>query len=393
MLLPTLKDLSLKSQRVLVREDLNVPLENGHIVSDARLLAALPTLKYALAQGAAVIVLSHLGRPSEGHITPELSLAPVAKRLQCLLGQPVRFLVDWVDGIELLPGELVLCENVRFQCGEKENHPALAKKIAALGDIFVMDAFATAHRREASTFGVAQHAQQAVAGFLLEREVAALSKVLQAPARPLLAIVGGSKVSTKLSVLSTLLDQVDALIVGGGIANTLLAAKGYSLGRSLVEHEALNEATELLSLAQKRQVQLLLPVDAIVANTAIPTAKTYCRRITEVREDERVLDIGPATIECCVQAIAASATILWNGPVGVFEMAPFAVGTGTIAKAIADSEAFSVAGGGDTLAAIEKFSVGEQISYISTGGGAFLAFIEGKSLPILMLLMARADKT
>lgn len=386
MVLPTLKDLDCSDKRVLIREDLNVPIENGYISSDARIKAALPTIQYALDQGAAVIILSHLGRPEEGHVNAEFSLAPVAERLQALLDRPVKFVVDWLDGFDIAPGEVVLCENVRFQKGEKKNDPALAKKIAKLGDIFVMDAFATAHRSEASTVGVAQFSAQACAGLLLMAEVKALTQALKNPARPLLAIVGGSKISSKLHVLSSLIDKVDSLILGGGIANTFLAAQGYKLGKSLVENGLIEEAKRLMVLAQQKHAEIILPTDVVVAKEMSATAKTKVKKLTEIEDDEMVLDAGPESIRLYNRAVVSAATILWNGPIGVFEMAPFEGGTRALSLAIADSRAFSIAGGGDTLAAIEKYNISDKISYISTGGGAFLEFVEGKTLPALKVL-------
>lgn len=389
MLIPTLKDIDLKGKRVVIREDFNVPLEEGRITSDARIRAALPTIRYALEQNAAVILLSHLGRPEEGKVIAEFSLAPVAKCLQQQLGRPVRFIPQWLQGFTISPGEVVLCENVRFQPGEKKNDPTLAKKIAALGDVFVMDAFASAHRSEASTVGATQFAAQACAGLLFITELNALTQALQNPARPLLAIVGGSKISSKLHVLSSLLHNVDALILGGGIANTFLAAQGYELGSSLLENDLIPEAKRLIALAKQRGVTMLLPTDVVTATTISPHASTALKKLTEIAADDRVLDIGPESIKRYVQAIASAATILWNGPVGVFEVAPFADGTRAVSLAIANSQAFSIAGGGDTLAAIEKYAIGDKISYISTGGGAFLEFIEGNDLPALHVLRER----
>ncbi len=384
-----IKDLDLQNKRVLIREDFNVPLDKGIITSDARILAALPTIQYALKKGAAVILLSHLDRPTEGHITPELSLAPIAKRLQELLGRPVRFIVNWLDGFKISPGEVVLCENVRFQTGEKKNDSILAKKIAKLGDIFVMDAFATAHRSEASTVGVAQFSSQVCAGLLLMSEIKALNQALKNPSRPLLAIVGGSKVSTKLMLLSSLLNKVNFLILGGGIANTFLVAQGYSVGQSLFEADLVNEAKRLLALATQLSVEVVLPIDVIVAKEITVTAVTTIKKITEVKENEMILDVGPESIKRYIEYIRRAASILWNGPLGVFELAPFEQGTSALSHAIADSSAFSVAGGGDTLAAIEKYAISDKISYISTGGGAFLEFIQGETLPALSVLQER----
>jgi phosphoglycerate kinase len=389
MTLISLEDLDLQNKRVLIREDFNVPLDKGKITSDTRILAALPTVKYALEKGAAVILLSHLDRPKEGHITPELSLAPIATRLQELLGQPVRFLTDWLDGFEISPGEVVVCENVRFQTGEKENDPGLAKKIAKLADIFVMDAFATAHRSEASTVGVAQFSSKVCAGLLLTSELKALTSALENPARPLLAIVGGAKVSTKLMLLSSLLNKVNSLILGGGIANTFLVAQGYSIGRSLYEAELVKEAKKLLELSKQLQVEIVLPTDVIVATEISTTAKGTVKKLTEINDDEMILDVGPDSIKRYNKYVQLAATILWNGPLGVFEMLPFEQGTRALSIAIANSSAFSIAGGGDTLAAIEKYGIANNISYISTGGGAFLEFVQGKTLPALAVLQER----
>lgn len=389
MALIGIKDLNLQNKRVLIREDFNVPLDKGVITSDARILAALPTIQYALKKGAAVILLSHLDRPAEGHITPELSLAPIAKRLQELLGRPIKFIVNWLDGFKISPGEVVLCENVRFQTGEKENDSILAKKIAALGDIFVMDAFATAHRSEASTVGVAQFSSQVCAGLLLMSEIEALNQAFKNPCRPLLAIVGGSKVSTKLMLLSSLINKVNFLILGGGIANTFLVAQGYSIGRSLVEADLVNEAKKLLALAAKLSVEIVLPLDVVVATEISATAVTTIKKITEVKQNEMILDVGPESIKYYIKYVRRAASILWNGPLGVFELLPFEQGTLALSHAIADSSAFSVAGGGDTLAAIEKYAIADKISYISTGGGAFLEFIQRETLPALSVLEKR----
>ena len=378
MALISLKDLDLHNKRVIIREDFNVPLSKGVITSDARIRAALPTIQCALAKGAAVILLSHLGRPDEGHFTKEFSLAPVAARLQDLLGQPVRFIIDGLEKFNILPGEIVLCENVRFWRGERSNDP-------------VMDAFATAHRSEASTVGVAQFSQQVCAGLLLMAELKALNLAFENPARPLLAIVGGAKVSGKLVLLSSLLNKVNALILGGGIANTFLAAQGYSVGRSLYEIELLDEAKRLLILAQQKQVEIILPSDVIVATEISATAKTYVKKLTEIKNNEMILDIGPESIKHYTRCVQAAASLLWNGPIGVFELQPFEQGTRALSIAIANSAAFSIAGGGDTLAAIEKYGISDKISYISTGGGAFLEFIEGKDLPALAILQEKTE--
>lgn len=386
MTLISLDDLDLQDKRVLIREDFNVPLHKGAITSDTRILAALPTIRYALKKGAAVVLLSHLGRPEEGQITPDLSLAPIAIRLQELLGLPVRFITHWLDGFEISPGEVVLCENVRFQTGEKKNDPSLAKKIAELGDIFVMDAFATAHRSEASTVGVIAFSSQVCAGFLLKSELNALSLALANPARPLLGIVGGAKVSSKLVLLSSLLNKVNFLMLGGGIANTFLVAQAYSVGRSLYEAELVNEAKKLLVLSKQRRVEIVLPTDVIVATEITATAKTTVKQLTEIESDEMILDVGPDSVKRYAEYVQHAATILWNGPLGVFELAPFEQGTKALSNAIANSPAFSIAGGGDTLASIEKYGIADKISYISTGGGAFLEFIQGKTLPALAAL-------
>jgi phosphoglycerate kinase len=383
-------DLDLRDKRVLIREDLNVPVEDGVISSDARIRAALPSLRAAVGTGARVIVMSHLGRPKEGEFSAEDSLAPVAARLGELLGQPVRLQRDWLDGVECAPGEVVLCENVRFNKGEKKDDEMLARRMAALCDIFVMDAFGTAHRAEASTHGVARFAPIACAGPLLVAELGALSLALAQPARPLVAIVAGSKVSTKLTVLESLLGKVDKLIVGGGIANTFLAANGIAIGKSLYEPDMLDTARALLAQAVARGAEIPLPTDVVVAEAFSPTAVATVRPVGGVRPDELILDIGPQTAARFAGLLAGAGTILWNGPVGVFEFDPFGGGTETLAKAIAASPAFSLAGGGDTLAAIEKYGVASGISYISTGGGAFLEFVEGKTLPAVAMLESRA---
>ena len=385
-----MSDLDLRGKRVLIREDLNVPVEDGVISSDARIRAALPSLRAAVGAGARVIVMSHLGRPKEGEFSAEDSLAPVAARLGDLLGQPVRLQRDWLDGVECAPGEVVLCENVRFNKGEKKDDETLARRMAALCDIFVMDAFGTAHRAEASTHGVAQFAPIACAGPLLVAELGALSLALAQPARPLVAIVAGSKVSTKLTVLESLLGKVDKLIVGGGIANTFLAANGIAIGKSLYEPDMLDTARALLAQAVARGAEIPLPTDVVVAEAFSSTAVATVRPVGEVRPDELILDIGPQTAARFAGLLAGAGTILWNGPVGVFEFDQFGGGTETLAKAIAASPAFSLAGGGDTLAAIEKYGVASGISYISTGGGAFLEFVEGKALPAVAMLESRA---
>jgi phosphoglycerate kinase len=383
-------DLALAGKRVLIREDLNVPVANGVVTSDARIRAALPTLRQAMAAGAKVFVMSHLGRPEEGVHDEQYSLAPVAKRLAELLGQPVELRKDWLAGLDCARGQLVLCENVRFNKGEKKDQEELSRAMAALCDVFVMDAFGTAHRAEASTHGVARFAPIACAGPLLVGELEALEKALQNPARPLVAIVAGSKVSTKLTVLESLLARVDQLIVGGGIANTFLAATGVAVGKSLYEKDMLDTARKLLAQAEARGAQIALPTDVVVATEFAATARAQLRAVGEVRPDELILDIGPQTAQRLAAQLQHAGTILWNGPVGVFEFDQFGEGTRTLARAIADSKAFSLAGGGDTLAAIEKYDVEQGISYISTGGGAFLEFVEGKTLPAVAILEARS---
>jgi phosphoglycerate kinase len=383
-------DLDLRGKRVLIREDLNVPLQDGGVASDARIRAALPTLQAALAQGAAVMVMSHLGRPKEGVYSAADSLAPVATRLGELLGRDVPLVRDWLDGVDCRPGDIVLCENVRFNVGEKRDDAALAQRMAALCDVYVMDAFGTAHRAEASTHGVARFAKVACAGPLLTAELDALSRALATPARPLVAIVAGSKVSTKLTVLEALLEKVDELIVGGGIANTFLAAVGKPIGKSLCEPDMLEMARGLLARAAARGAAIPLPVDVVVAKEFAAEASSRTCGVDAVQDDEMILDIGPETARLQGDRLQAAGTILWNGPVGVFEFDRFAGGTRALARAIASSPAYSLAGGGDTLAAIDKFGVTADISYISTGGGAFLEFVEGKTLPAVAALQARA---
>jgi len=383
--------LDLAGKRVLIREDLNVPVSEGEVTSDARIRAALPTIRLAMDRGARVMLMSHLGRPEEGKFDPALSLEPVARRLSDLLGQKVPLVSDWLDGVTVAPGQAVLCENVRFNKGEKKDNEELARKMAALCDVFVMDAFGTAHRAEASTHGVARFAPVACAGPLLVGELAALERALDKPARPLVAIVAGSKVSTKLTILEALLEKVDRLIVGGGIANTFLAATGVSVGKSLAEMEMLDTCRRLLARARERGAEIPLPTDVVIATEFAATAHADVRGIDDVHPGEMILDIGPDTCERLATLIAEAGTVLWNGPVGVFEFDQFGEGTRAIANAIASSKAFSLAGGGDTLAAIEKYGVEEGISYISTGGGAFLEFVEGKQLPAVVALEERAS--
>ena len=390
MKLVRMTDTDLRNKRVLIREDLNVPVQDGVVTSDARIRAALATIRYALDQHARVFVMSHLGRPQEGREDPALTLAPVAARLSELLGKPVPLRKDWIDGVDCPPGSAVLCENVRFLSGEKKDDEQLARRMAALCEVFVMDAFGTAHRAEASTHGVARYAPVACAGPLLVGELEALERALKDPARPLIAIVGGSKVSTKLTVLEALLEKVDELIVGGGIANTFLAATGADVGRSLCESEMLDVARRLMDKAEARGTQIPLPTDVVVGREFAATAHADVRPVNQVRRDEMILDIGPDSADRCSARLQAAGTIIWNGPVGVFEFEQFGEGTRAIAHAIARSKAFSLAGGGDTLAAIEKYGVEDGISYISTGGGAFLEFVEGKTLPAVAMLERRA---
>lgn len=380
-----MEDLDLTGKRVLIREDLNVPLKDGRVSSDARIRAALPTIEAALAAGARVILMSHLGRPLEGEYDPQFSMAPVAEHLSGLLGKPVELVVDWRGGVTLGDSEVALLENVRFNPGEKADDESLARAYAALCDIFVMDAFGTAHRAQASTHGVARYAQVACAGPLLARELHALEQALSNPARPMVAIVGGSKVSTKLTVLETLSDKVDQLVVGGGIANTFLAAAGKPVGKSLCEHDLIGAAGALMA-----KTDIPLPPDVVTAKELSAAAQATLKQAGEVAQDDMILDIGPQAAGQIADILKAAGTILWNGPVGVFEFDQFAGGTEALARAIAESEAFSLAGGGDTLAAIDKFGIAEKVSYISTGGGAFLEYVEGKVLPAVAMLEQRA---
>lgn len=387
-------DLDLNGKRVLIREDLNVPVKNGKITSDARLKAALPTIKLALEKGAAVLVCSHLGRPTEGEIKPEDSLQPVADYLSTALGQTVSLATDYLNGVDVNAGQVVLLENVRCNKGEKKNSDELSQQYAALCDVFVMDAFGTAHRAEASTHGVAKFAKVAAAGPLLAAELEALGKALGNPQRPMVAIVAGSKVSTKLDVLNSLSQICDQLIVGGGIANTFLAAAGYNVGKSLCEHDLIDTAKAIAA-----KVSVPLPVDVVVAEVTAPiedfmafvnNAKPVVKAIADVGDNDMILDVGPQTAKQFAEMLTASKTILWNGPVGVFEVDSFGEGTKALSLAIAASDAFSIAGGGDTLAAIDKYQVADKISYISTGGGAFLEFVEGKVLPAVAALQERS---
>ena len=383
-------DLDLKGKRVLIREDLNVPVADGVVTSDARIRASLPTIKAAKDKGAAVMLMSHLGRPEEGVYAEEFSLAPVAKRLSELLGIQVRLVKDWLEGVNVASGEVVLLENVRFNKGEKKDKEELAQKMAALCDVYVMDAFGTAHRAEASTHGVGKFAKVACAGILLTNELDALSKALLAPKRPLVAIVAGSKVSTKLTVLESLMNKVDHLIVGGGIANTFLAAVGHPVGKSLYEADMLDIARKLLEKSKQTGVTIPLPIDVVVAKEFAATSPATIKLVKDVAADDLILDVGPQTSALFDTLLQTAGSIVWNGPVGVFEFDAFGNGTKSLSKSIAKSPAFSIAGGGDTLAAIEKYDVEKDISYISTGGGAFLEFLEGKVLPAVSMLEARA---
>ncbi len=382
-------DLDLSGKRVLIRQDLNVPIENGRITSEQRITASLPTLKRALEQGAAVMVTSHLGRPKEGVWSEADSLAPVAARLSELLGREVPLVRDWVDGVDVQPGQLVLLENCRMNVGEGKDDEALSKQYAALCDVFVMDAFGTAHRAQASTHGVIRFAPVAAGGPLLMAELDALAKALDAPAKPLLAIVAGSKVSTKLELLANLVGKVDQLIVGGGIANTFIAAASYNVGKSLYEPDLLDTAKKIVADAQARGAAIPLPVDVVTAKQFLPDAAAEVKAVDAVAEDDLILDIGPQTAAQYAQLIEKAGTVVWNGPVGVFEFEAFSKGTEALARAIASSKAFSIAGGGDTLAAVDKFDIAGDVSYISTGGGAFLEFLEGKTLPAVAALAAR----
>ncbi|AIF49399.1 phosphoglycerate kinase [Dyella japonica] len=387
-----MSDLDLRGKRVLIREDLNVPIDNGHITSTQRLEAALPTIKAARDAGAKVMVLSHLGRPKEGQFDAESSLAPVAKWLGDKLGQPVRLVADYLDGVEVAEGEVVVLENCRMNVGEGKDDEALSKKYAALCDVFVMDAFGTAHRAQASTHGVIKFAPIAAAGPLLSAELDALGKALEHPARPLLAIVAGSKVSTKLTLLENLIGKVDQLIVGGGIANTFIAAMGYPVGNSLYEPDLIQAAKKVMADAKRRNADVPVPVDVVVAPEFSAHAPATVKPVDQVKEGEMILDIGPETARRYAEMIAKAGTVVWNGPVGVFEFDAFGQGTETLARAVAESPAFSIAGGGDTLAAVDKYGIEKNVSYISTGGGAFLEFLEGKELPAVAALKARAGK-
>ena len=390
--MPVLKmqEQDLKGKRLLIRQDLNVPMDGDRVANDARIIASLPTLKMALERGAHVMVMSHLGRPTEGEFDEQYSLAPVAECLAEHLGVPVRLVGDWLEGVDTKAGDVVLCENVRFNVGEKSNDENLSKRMAQLCDIYVMDAFGTAHRAQASTHGVAELAPIACAGPLLVAELDALTRALDNPARPVVAIVGGSKVSTKLTVLETLSQQVDQLIVGGGIANTFIAADGHSVGKSLYEADLVDEAKRLMRAAVANGGRIPVPTDVVCAAEFSANAPAHLRKVNGVLDNEMILGIGPETAKELAEILESAGTIVWTGPVGVFEFEAFSEGTAVVAKAIAKSNAFSIAGGGDTVAAIEKFGVQDQISYISTGGGAFLEFLEGKKLPAVDVLERRA---
>lgn len=380
-----------RGRRVFIRADLNVPQDDaGHITEDTRIRASVPCIQMALAGGAAVMVTSHLGRPTEGEFKPEDSLAPVAERLSELLGRPVPLKADWVDGVDVQPGEVVLLENCRLNQGEKKNKPELARKMAALCDIFVHDAFGTAHRAEASTYGIAQYAKTACAGPLLAAEIDAIGKALANPKRPLVAIVAGSKVSTKLTILQSLAHNVDQLVVGGGIANTFMLAAGLPIGKSLAEPDLLDQAKSVIEAMKARGAEVPIPTDVVVAKTFAADAPATVKAARDVAPDDMILDIGPETAKKLAAQLKAAGTIVWNGPVGVFEFDAFAKGTEAIARAIADSDAFSIAGGGDTLAAIAKYGIEQDVGYISTGGGAFLEVLEGKTLPAFEILEKRA---
>ncbi|BAO85516.1 MULTISPECIES: phosphoglycerate kinase [Caballeronia] len=378
-------------KRVFIRADLNVPQDDdGNITEDTRVRASVPAIKAALDAGAAVMVTSHLGRPTEGQFKPEDSLAPVAKRLSELLGRDVPLVADWVDGVSVQPGNVVLLENCRVNKGEKKNDDGLAQKLAKLCDIYVNDAFGTAHRAEATTHGIAKYAPVACAGPLLAAELDALGKALGNPKRPLVAIVAGSKVSTKLTILKSLAEKVDQLIVGGGIANTFMLASGLKIGKSLAEADLLGEAKEIIEQARTRGASVPIPSDVVTAKEFAPTAKAQTKPVADVADDDMILDIGPDTAKALAAQLETAGTIVWNGPVGVFEFDQFGNGTKTLAAAIANSSAFSIAGGGDTLAAIAKYDIADKVSYISTGGGAFLEFLEGKTLPAVEVLESRA---
>lgn len=383
-------DQDLAGKRVMIREDLNVPVNEGQVASDARIRAAIPTIQFAIDAGASVLLLSHLGRPSEGEFEKRFSLEPVARHLASLLGSPVRLEKNWLDGVQIESGEVVLCENVRFNEGEKTNNTDLAKKMAKLCDVFVMDAFGTAHRAHASTHGVGLHAPMACAGPLLAGELKALGQALNNPARPMVAIVGGSKVSTKLTVLESLTQKVDQLIPGGGIANTFIAAAGFSVGQSLVENDLIGQAKKMMDNAVACGREIPVPTDVVVGKMFSADAKAITKSVSDIADDDMIFDIGPETANRFAGMMQEAETIVWNGPVGVFEFDQFGEGTRILGEAIGASKAFSIGGGGDTLAAIDKYNISDKISYISTGGGAFLEFLEGKKLPAVAMLEKRS---
>jgi phosphoglycerate kinase len=388
-----LTDQAVQSKRVFIRVDFNVPVDaDGNITEDTRIRASLPGIQYCMDNKAALMLTSHLGRPTEGEYDEKLSLAPVAKRLEQLIGKPVRLVKDWVNGVDVKPGEVVLLENCRFNVGEKKNKTELSQKIAALCDIYVNDAFGTAHRAEATTHGAAQFAPIACAGPLLAAELDALGAALSAPKRPMVAIVAGSKVSTKLTILNSLAEKVDQLIVGGGIANTFMAAKGLPVGKSLCESELLDEARSIIAKMEARGAAVPIPTDVVTGPEFSPTAPATTKSAKDVKPEDMIFDIGPDTAEVLAGILKNAGTIVWNGPVGVFEFDQFGNGTKRVAEAVAESSAFSIAGGGDTLAAISKYNISEQVSYISTGGGAFLEFLEGRVLPAVEILQQRAVK-
>ena len=392
--MPVLKmtDLDLAGKRVLIREDLNVPIKDGRVTSDKRILASLPTIEHAMKAGAKVMVMSHLGRPTEGEFDEQFSMIPVGEHLAALLGREVEMVKDWINGVgHMRDGDVILCENVRFNKGEMANDDELARKMAALCDIFVMDAFGTAHRAQASTHGVAKYAPVACAGPLLAAELEALGKALDNPARPLAAIVGGSKVSTKLTVLDSLSKVVDQLIPGGGIANTFIAAAGYNVGKSLYEQALIPEAKRLMEAAKAKGREVPVPTDVVVGKEFSESAQATVKSVEDVADDDMIFDIGPETAARYADMMKSAGTIVWNGPVGVFEFQQFGEGTRVVGQAIAESTAFSIAGGGDTLAAVDKYGIADKISYISTGGGAFLEFLEGKKLPAVAVLEERAN--
>ena len=383
-------DQDLAGKRILIREDLNVPINDGQVTSDARIRAAIPTIQFAIDAGASVLLLSHLGRPNEGEFEQRFSLEPVAGHLSSLLGRPVRLEKSWLDGVQIEAGEVVLCENVRFNEGEKTNNTDLAKKMAKLCDVFVMDAFGTAHRAHASTYGVGVHAPMACAGPLLAGELKALGQALNNPVRPMAAIVGGSKVSTKLTVLESLIQKVDQLIPGGGIANTFIAAAGFSVGQSLVETDLIGQAKKMMDNAVACGREIPVPTDVVVGKMFSADAKAITKSVSDIADDDMIFDIGPETAKRFAGMMQGAETIVWNGPVGVFEFDQFGEGTRILGEAIGASKAFSIGGGGDTLAAIDKYNISDKISYISTGGGAFLEFLEGKKLPAVAMLEERS---